>query len=97
MRNHAIIRKVKQAARDKYAWPGGYPLFILLEDGEPLCPDCARANFRQIARDTRDHARSGWDAAGVDIHWEGEPLQCAHCNGDIESAYGEPENDDGPP
>jgi hypothetical protein len=89
MKNATIIRQVKNAARDAYAWPGGYPLFVLMTDGEAICPKCAKNNFGLIGRATRDGTRGGWAAAGVDIHWEGLPLTCAHCGEDIESAYGE--------
>lgn len=97
MRNQRIIDSVKRAARDRYAWPGGYPLYILMSDGEPLCTQCARANFRQIARSTRDDVRGDWVAEGADIYWEGPPMQCAHCNTDIESAYGDPDNEEQTP
>lgn len=96
MRNANIIRAVKQAARDKYAWPGGYPLVVCLTDGDVLCCDCARDNFWRVARATRDGDRSGWAAAGVGIHWEGPPEVCGHCYSEIPSAYGDPEKDDGP-
>lgn len=29
-----------------------------------------------------------------DIHWEGEPIVCAECNAEIESAYGVPDSED---
>lgn len=89
MKNANIVRQIKEAARNVYAWPGGYPLFVLMTDGEALCPKCAKDNFGLIGRSTRDDTRDGWAAAGVGIHWEGSALTCAHCGGDIESAYGE--------
>lgn len=91
MKNADIIRAVKQAARDKYAWPGGYPLIVVMSDCEVMCCDCARENFDLIGRATRDNDRSGWAAAGVDIHWEGPPELCCHCGGEIPSAYGDPD------
>jgi hypothetical protein len=31
---------------------------------------------------------------GRDCHWEGPPLDCADCQEDIPSAYGDPDSDD---
>ena len=28
-----VDKSIKQAIRDKYAWPGGYPLYLLTSDG----------------------------------------------------------------
>jgi hypothetical protein len=70
-----------------YAWPGGYPTVLLMADGEVIDARSARENYRLIRR------KSGkdWTAVDVFIHWEGEPLLCAHSNRLIESAYGVPE------
>ena len=68
-----------------FAWPGGYPCALLMADGEVIDAQSARENYRQIRRQTsRD-----WTPVDVFIHWEGEPLICAHSNRLIESAYGE--------
>jgi len=72
-----------------YAWPGGYPVVLLMSDGEILCADCARENFRLILKDTKHGTpRDCWHAQLPCIHYEGGPLYCAHCNKAIESAYG---------
>lgn len=81
------LGNIKQAIRDKYAWPGGYPLFLVMNDGGALCMDCARAEFRQIAHDTVKGWSTGWDAAAADINWEDSELTCDHCGNHIESAY----------
>ena len=88
-----IIDRARQAARENYAWPGGYPLYLLCADGEVLCPDCARREWKLVAYATRHpgHDRQ-WEVVGVDIHWEGPPEHCAHCNSEIESAYGDPDD-----
>ena len=77
--------------RHLYAWPGGYPRFALMEDGEAICRKCAASNFRQLMRSTKDNARDGWTCIGAEINWESEDLTCAHCNAPIESAYGDPQ------
>ncbi len=83
-----ILRSVRHFAREKYAWPGGYPMILIMSDGEVLCADCARNEYRLISQATRANDRGGWAAAAVDIHWEGPPEYCAHCNVGILSAYG---------
>ncbi len=90
MRNETL-QQVKEAIRRPYAWPGGYPVYTILADGEMLCAACARAEFRQIARSTRDNLRDGWRAAGAAIHWEGPDEYCMHCNKALQSAYGDPD------
>lgn len=89
MKNANIIREVKLAARHKYAWPGGYPLEVIMSDGETLCVDCAKSEFPRIGRATRDGDRGGWAAVGVQVHWEGPADICCNCNAEIESAYGD--------
>ena len=41
MRNSTLIR-VREAIRNPYAWPGGYPIYTVLYDGALLCATCAR-------------------------------------------------------
>lgn len=67
-----------------FAWPGGYPCALLMADGDVIDAQAARENYRLIRR-----AESpDWTPAGVFIHWEGEPLTCAHSGRLIDSAYG---------
>lgn len=84
-----ILKEVKQAIREPYAWPGGYPKYIVMADGEALSITAARENWREIRRATLQSDRDGWQAAGVDINWEDVDLTCAHTGEFIESAYGE--------
>ena len=85
-----ILEQVKSAIRSPYAWPGGYPVYTFMEDGELLCPDCARDNYPLIARSTVDRDRSGWAAIGAEVYWEGPAEPCEHCGKALESAYGDP-------
>jgi hypothetical protein len=89
MDNIATLASIKRALRDKYAWPGGYPLYIVMADGEALSIDAARAEWRNICHSTLHGFRDGWQAAGVDVNWEDTDLTCAHTGAAIESAYGE--------
>jgi len=85
-----MLHTVKSALRSKYAWPGGYPLYLITSDGEALSIDAARENWRCIVRAHLQNAyRSGWHIAGVDVNWENPDLYCAHTGARIESAYGE--------
>jgi len=75
-----------------YAWPGGYPIFYLLEDNGVLCPACANGengSDASVAAGTDPQ----WHIVAADIHWEGDALVCDHCYGAIESAYGPIEED----
>ena len=65
---------------DAFAWPGGYPMFYLDGNNSILCADCASESCSDDIPKFRPVA--------CDVHWEGDPLTCEHCNTDIESAYG---------
>ena len=87
---NSTMAAVRDYIRQPYAWPGGYPRVLIMADGEPLCSQCARENYKEISFTTRAGARNyDWFACGVYIYWEGEPLHCSHCEKVIESAYGE--------
>ena len=78
---------VKDAIRNKYAWPGGYPLFLITTDGGALCVECGKKEFKRIAYAVRHSLNDGWNAAAVDVNWEDPDLYCDHCDKQIESAY----------
>lgn len=81
---------IKSAIRNGYAWPGGYPLFLIMSDGEALSIDAARDNFKQIcAAYLSDDRRSPWYVIAAEINWEDKQLYCAHTNAKIQSAYGD--------
>lgn len=92
MGRNEMMQAVKGFIREPFAFPGGYPKVLIMQDGECLCATCAKAEYRQVSDATRHpFTNTQWQAIGVDIHWEGAAIQCANCNADIESAYGEPE------
>lgn len=85
------LQQVKAAIRNgPFVWPGGYPLLAIMEDGENLCIPCLHREFRSIVRATLRGYWREWVLAGVDVYWEGPPVQCAHCGTTVESAYGDP-------
>jgi len=78
-----------------YAWPGGYSLVTLMEDGEALCIPCS--NGENGSEATANPTGDGWGMVQTFIHWEGFPLQCAHCNKELESEYDEGPDQYDPP
>lgn len=72
-----------------YAWPGGYPVYYITDDGGTLCPDCARMAEREGLTGTPG---DGWDIVAADVNWEDPDLACDHCYERIESAYTEDES-----
>lgn len=74
-----------------YAWPGGYPCILVMDDGACIDAQSARENYRRIREAMRTGERNGWKPEGVQIHWEGPPEICAHSGREIPSAYGEGE------
>ena len=71
-----------------HEWPGGYPLYYLMQDCETMCPACVNANRESIDKAYADEDGQ-WNVIGVDANWEDENMYCCHCNKKIESAYGE--------
>lgn len=73
-----------------FAWPGGYPITYLLADNACICPACA--NGRNGSCASVYHEDKQWQIVAAFIRWEGPIEQCEHCNADMESAYGETED-----
>jgi hypothetical protein len=83
-------QELKQALRNgPHAWPGGYPLYFVADDGETLSFDAVRQEFKQIIYSMRHGIRDGWNIADVDVNWEDPDLFCAHTGERIPSAYSE--------
>lgn len=83
------VRALKDAIRHPYCWPGGYAKVGIMSDGDLLCAECLRKEYRIILRATKHGDRDGWAMAGIDVYWEGPPVCCAHCGSEINSEYGE--------
>jgi hypothetical protein len=68
----------------KYNPLGGYTrLYISTHDNATLCADCAKLEYLSERNDVL-----------TDIYWEGPPIQCAECNCEIKSSYGNTEQED---
>lgn len=73
--------RIKAALRaGRYAFPGGYELFAIMNDGESVCYPCLKSNLYQVIYSTRHNMRDGWRVAGFECvaNIESETV-CAHC------------------
>jgi hypothetical protein len=71
------------------AFPGGYSILYLCEDGEILCPQCANGENDSDASETAEDP--SWRLVAAFVHWEGPEDYCSHCNKILPSEYGDPE------
>ncbi|MBN9314224.1 MAG: hypothetical protein J0I99_00640 [Devosia sp.] len=91
----ASIGDFRRAAHHgPFAWPGGYPCYFVMADGEALSFEAAKDERRLILealRDERDgnHPDQSWLPVALEINWEDTSLTCAHTQAPIPSAYGE--------
>jgi hypothetical protein len=89
-RNIDNTQQLKAALRHgPYAWPGGYPLFFIANEGEALCFDCVRENLREVLSAITQGTNGGWKIVGVGVNYEDNACFCDHCGEQIESAYGD--------
>jgi hypothetical protein len=71
---------IRLVSRERYAWPGGYELAAVTDDGGLLCSTCVRAEYRQIIHDTKhDWRNTGWRVVAVTNESELEDVCCSHC------------------
>ena len=78
---------------ERWAWPGGYPLYYVCTDGGVLCSKCVNDNIKMTSD---PEAERDWRVVGVDINYEDNELFCDHCGERCESAYCEPDDADAP-
>jgi len=74
-----------------FAWPGGYPMYFVLEDGGALSFEGARQNLRAILYDMTHGVRGSgsWFVVGCEVNYEDGDLYCEATGEKILSAYGE--------
>ena len=65
MKTREKINQVKNAIRQKFAWPGGYELFAVTQEGDFLCVDCMKNNFKTVLYDTKNSLRD-WAIEGIE-------------------------------
>jgi hypothetical protein len=76
-------------------WPGGYPLFYVVDDSGVLCHECASAPFKndpESWRRTVDKDDAQFYITAADVNWEDQHMNCEHCGHVIPAAYA---NDEG--
>ena len=90
------VRELKETLRGgAYAWPGGYPMYLVTADGGALHFACVRENYRWVVdaiADTNKYS-NGWCVVGCKINEDDHDLTCDHCNKKIEASY-EPDTDE---
>lgn len=91
MKTLCDLQLIKNAIRNKYAWPGGYPLYLVATDGEAISIKAARDNWREICAAHMRNGWSEWHIAAVEINYDDPFLYCCITNDRIESAYAEDE------
>ncbi len=88
-----------------HAWPGGYPMEYLAtaydnpydRDEFIVCPQCANkalANHIAFVLTKDEWFEPECNIVMENVYWEGPTDYCGVCNGEIESAYGDPEETD---
>lgn len=76
---------LETAKETPFAWPGGYPIYAVMNDGARLCYHC-------LTTETEVHEggdADGWRFEGAEVFWEGPTDACGHCGTELESAYGD--------
>lgn len=71
-----------------YSWPGAYTIVYLTFGGSWLCADCATKEIRAWLYGESDDPPVSYGA-----YDEGPTMQCDDCNRDIESSYGDPDEE----
>lgn len=86
--------ELRKHIRTKYAWPGGYELFGICDDGSVLCCDCMQKEYYQIAYSRRHKINDGWRVVALDCAANyGDYVCCEHCNKTIVEYWQEDETE----
>ena len=77
----SILEKLtgdKEGQYPHFAWPGGYAIAYLMDDGEYLCPTCVIDKSNPVHEDGEN---DGWKIVGYTTSADtDETLICAHCS-----------------
>lgn len=90
IRNLHHLQRVLAAG--PYAWPGGYPLYFVMADCEPMSFEAVAVNKGEVFAAFEEGGDDAWRPVFVQINWESTDLYCAHTGMQIEAAYVEEEN-----
>lgn len=78
------LRLASELVRSPFAWPGGYPLYAITDDGGAMCAKCCEENREEIGTTS---GRDGWCVVALEPNWEDPDLVCDCCSRPIEAAY----------
>jgi hypothetical protein len=68
-----------------FAWPGGYPLYFITNDGEALSFAAVLDRIEEETRAIRDRSRSR--VIACEVNFEDGTLVCTHTGESIPAAY----------
>ena len=74
------IVAARYVVKHRYAWPGGYPLALVMHDDAILCSSCAEQEWENILWSWVHDCHDGWKPSGITII--NDPASddvCAHC------------------
>lgn len=75
-------------ATDRFAWPGGYEIFFVTDDGGTLCSPCVEKEWDGCIADA--YPNDGWNIVGFDHTGNtDEAVTCDHCNREVQAAWKE--------
>ena len=90
MKSNYTTKDLKtQLRQGAFAWPGGYPLYFITDDGAALSFEAVRENLRSVLWSMKNKVNDGWRVVACDANWEDPFLFCDHTGKRIESAYAE--------
>ena len=82
-------KDLKEAIRQgPYAWPGGYPLYFITEDGGALSFETVRQQYKGVLDSVRcNNNDGGWRVIAMEINYDNCDLIDDHTGELIECAY----------
>lgn len=86
-----ILEFLDKPQLQAFTFPGGYPIVYYAQDMADICPKCANGENGAEFQNPEYQDDAQWILINCDIYYEGPIRYCEHCNGQIESAYGDPE------
>jgi len=69
-----------------FYFPGGYPLYFVMNDGGTVCPQCIRENYKIVLDSVKHEIADDWNAIAIKVNYEEEET-CSNCYKEIPSAY----------
>jgi hypothetical protein len=93
-----MAERIEYVARERFAWPGGYALGLLMADGEPVCSACVAENLDLIRDATcgmlvdpqwkavAAYYTDADDDGGYDDDGGPESIRCGNCNRPVTDA-----------